>query len=169
MGILNDQLPPNVYIIGNPQVNDTWDRTMNGLDIAQGAANALTGRHVGGTTLGGALASAAFDEVSGLGFHWCRIDLNSYTIGIDGSSMRPLAQVVYAEIRPYGAFLFGFAPNHWMGVTPGQVSQPHKDLLRYIVQFTGLPADSYPVDPAEPFVTHVSKGHAQVYVDLCFA
>jgi hypothetical protein len=169
MGILNDELPPNVYIIGNPQVNDGWDRTMNGLDIAMGAANAVSGRQAGRSTLGGALASTAFDEVLATGFHWCRIDLNDYTIGIDGSSMRPLDQVVYAEIRPYGAFMFGFAPNHWMGVTPDQISQPHKDLLKYIIPFTGLPADYYPMNPAEQFVTHLSKSHAQAYVEHFYA
>jgi hypothetical protein len=169
MGFLNDELPPNVYIIGSPQVNDTWDRTMNAMDIAMGAANALTGRQVGRSTLGGALAGAAFDEVLALDHHWCQIDLNTYTIGIDGSPMRPLAEVVYAEIRPYGAFILGFAPNHWMGVTPDQISQAHKDLLKYVVPFTGLPADYYPLNPAEQFVTHVSKSHAQAYLDHFYA
>ena len=169
MGFLNDELPPNVYVLGSPQVNDTWDRTMNGLDIVRGAANAASGRNVGGISLGGAIANAAFDEVFTADFHWCRIDLNDYTIGIDGSSMRPLAQVVYAEVRPHKAFMFGFAPNHWMGVTPGQLSQPHRDLLRYIIPFTGLPADSYPINPAEEFVTHISKNHAQAYVDHFYA
>jgi len=36
---------------------------MNGIDIAQGAANAISGRSVGGITLGGAVASTAFDEM----------------------------------------------------------------------------------------------------------
>ena len=63
MGLLSDQLPPNVSIVGNPPVTDTWDRTMNGIDIAQGAANAISGRSVGGITLGGAVASTAFDEM----------------------------------------------------------------------------------------------------------
>jgi hypothetical protein len=165
MGFLNDDLPPNVYIFGSPQVNDGYERTMHGLDIAMGAANALSGRQVGASTLGGALASAAWSEVLGMDMHWCQIDLNNYTIGIDGSPMRPLADITYAEIRMPDAFLFGFAPNHWMGVTANQLPQPHRQVLKYILPFTGLPADSYVINPAEPNLAYISKSHAIAYVD----
>lgn len=48
-------------------------------------------------------------------------------------------------------------------------SQPHKDLLKYIIPFTGLPADYYALNPAEEFVTDISKSHAQAYVDHFYA
>jgi hypothetical protein len=169
MGFLNDELPPNVYILGNPQNNDGYARTMHGLDIVQGAANAITGRQVGPSTLGGSIASAAWSEVLAIDMHWCQIDLNDYTIGIDGSAMRPLAHVTYAEIRAGQGFIFGFSQNHRMGVTPNQLSQPHRDLLKYILPFTGLPADTYTIDPAEQNVSHISMGHARAYVDHFYA
>jgi hypothetical protein len=165
MGFLHDQLPPNVYILGNPQANDGYARTMSGLDVAMGAVNAISGRQIGRSTLGGAVASAAWSEVLNMDSHWCQIDLNTYTIGIDGSPMRPLADITYAEIRMPDAFLFGFSAKHWMGVTANQVTEPQKQLLKYILPFTGLPADSYVIDPAEKNVAHISKSHAQAYVD----
>jgi len=166
MGFLNDELPPNVYILGNPQVNDGWDRTQNGLDILRGGFNAVTGKQVGASTLAGALFSTAVDEGMATMFHWCRIDLNNNTIGIDSDDMYPLAAIQYAEIRNMPEhFIFGFNDKHWMGVAASDLSQDQKNLLKYIIQFTSLPADYYTIDPSVGALQNISKSHAQAYLD----
>ncbi|WP_010206331.1 hypothetical protein [Salinibacterium sp. PAMC 21357] len=169
MGILNDTLPPNVYIIGSPQHNDGVMRGLNALRIIRGGLNTVTGSSAfGAHSLGSALFIAGLDEVGGAMMHWCQIDLNNYTIGIDGSEMRPLSEIRYAEIREPTTLIFGFDDKHWMGVMHESVSVHQKNLLKYIMQFTSLPADYYTIDPSVVHLENISKSHVFAWMDYYF-
>lgn len=174
MGFLRDELPPNVYVIGDPGNFDGWSKVRAGIQSVTAVDRISQGNVVGGViTLGTAAVRPAVGAYLQNLSPWAYIDLNDYTIGINGVPPRPIAEISFAAITGEGhGLVLGFDSQTVFGVSstgPRALPAAFKALIRYILQFTSLPDVNYPIDPAVPDLQNISRAHAQAYADYYFA